>query len=207
MKIGIVGGTFNPVHQGHLMLGEYAYEQLGLDEVWFLPNGNPPHKTDEHIRVLTEDRLHMLELAIKNVPYFKVEPYELNNDKVSYSYATMQKLKESHPEDEFFFIIGTDSLFELDTWKNPDILVKYCTLLVASRDFKNMSDIQQQILYTNKKYETSVLLLRMPILEVSSSEIRERVEQNLSIKYLVPDTVNQYINSNHLYNKEKYYAN
>ena len=106
MKIGIMGGTFDPIHKGHLMLGEYAYRQFGLDKVWFMPNGTPPHKDNAKIGSEAEVRLNMVKLAIEGKDYFELQTYEIENQDVNYSYKTMEHFCEIYPNDEFYFIIG-----------------------------------------------------------------------------------------------------
>ena len=103
MKIGIMGGTFDPIHIGHLLLGEFAYENFHLDEIWFLPNGNPPHKTTDESGVSLDDRIEMVKLATDDVPYFRLNLYEASSKKHSYTYSTMRALREMYPEHEFFF--------------------------------------------------------------------------------------------------------
>lgn len=199
MKVGIVGGTFNPIHLGHLMLGEYAYEECGLDEVWFMPNGNPPHKNINRTQISTAKRIEMTKLAIEDTAYFRFHPYEINRTEVSYSYQTMEEFANIYPENEFYFIIGSDSLFALETWKYPDRLLKTCSLLVACRENIDIRKVKEHITYLNNKYRCSILLLQMPLLEISSSDIRRRVEQNQSIRYIVPDCIAHYIEENKLY--------
>ncbi len=199
MKIGIVGGTFNPIHLGHLMLGEYAYETYGLDEIWFLPNGNPPHKNLLEISTETNDRIAMVNLAIANTPYFKLNEYEMNREEVSYSYETMNYFSKEYPNHEFYFIIGTDSLFQLDKWRHPERLLKLCTILVACRTNITLESILEKIRDLKLKFHAKIELLEMPIMEVASSDIRSRIIEGKSIKYIVPDVVGQYIIKNNLY--------
>ena len=115
MKIGIMGGTFDPIHNGHLMLGQAAYEAFGLDEVWFLPNGNPPHKESSRIEASAKERVEMTRLAVSEIPYFRVEPYEAERDEVSCTWQTLEYFRGKYPDDQMFFIIGADSLFTMDT--------------------------------------------------------------------------------------------
>lgn len=112
MKIGIMGGTFDPVHNGHLMLGHAAYEAFSLDQIWFMPNGNPPHKKSETIKSTAEDRMKMTSLAIAPFPEFVLQPYEALRAEVSCSYQTMEHFSKIYPDDEFYFIIGADSLWQ-----------------------------------------------------------------------------------------------
>lgn len=199
MKVGIVGGTFNPIHLGHLMLGEYAYKELELDEIWFMPNANPPHKNKKTFTTSILERKEMIELAIKDVPYFQYSTHEVDKKETSYSYRTMSELKAIYPSNIYYFIIGSDSLFSLETWKHPEILMTKCRILVACRSGADVSTINAQIHYLTQKYDCAIDLLEMPLLEISSSEIRNRIKQNKSIKYVVPDSVHSYIKSHHLY--------
>ena len=106
MKVGIMGGTFDPIHIGHLLLGEFAYENFDLDEIWFLPNGNPPHKTTDESSVSLADRIEMVRLATDDVPYFRVNLYEATAQKHSYTFSTMKALRRLYPDHEFFSSLG-----------------------------------------------------------------------------------------------------
>ncbi len=199
MKIGIMGGTFDPIHIGHLLLGEFAYENFHLDEIWFLPNGNPPHKTTDESGVSLDDRIEMVKLATDDVPYFRMNLYEASSKKHSYTYSTMRALREMYPEHEFFFILGADSLFSIEQWKNFREIFPSCTILAAMRDDKDTESMQAQIRYLNEKYGADIRLLQAPLVEISSTTIRRRAENGLSIRYMVPDVVSEYIQSNALY--------
>lgn len=199
MKIGIMGGTFDPIHIGHLLLGEFAYENFHLDEIWFLPNGNPPHKTTDESGVSLDDRIEMVKLATDDVPYFRLNLYEASSKKHSYTYSTMRALREMYPEHEFFFILGADSLFSIEQWKNFREIFPSCTILAAMRDDKDTESMQAQIRYLNGKYGADIRLLQAPLVEISSTTIRRRAENGLSIRYMVPDVVSEYIQSNALY--------
>ena len=199
MKIGIMGGTFDPIHIGHLLLGEFAYENFHLDEIWFLPNGNPPHKTTDESGVSLDDRIEMVKLATVDVPYFRLNLYEASSKKHSYTYSTMRALREMYPDHEFFFILGADSLFSIEQWKNFREIFPSCTILAAMRDDKDTESMQAQIRYLNEKYGADIRLLQAPLVEISSTTIRRRAEKGLSIRYMVPDVVSEYIQSNALY--------
>ncbi|MEG0228731.1 MAG: nicotinate (nicotinamide) nucleotide adenylyltransferase, partial [Lachnospiraceae bacterium] len=162
MKIGIMGGTFDPLHNGHVMLAQYAYRMFALDEVWFLPNGMPPHKSKATIESLTKHRVEMIQAAISQYSYFKLCLYETRHKQISYSYQTMEYFKEQFPQNEFYFIIGADSLFAIEHWKYPQRLLSTCTVLAACRDDKGTEDMQHQIFYLNQKYQAEIKLLRTP---------------------------------------------
>ncbi len=199
MKIGVLGGTFNPIHVGHLMLGEFSFECCDLDEIWFLPNCNPPHKNTNMIDTTDTQRMEMIQQAIEFTSYFVLKKYEMNEGKVYYSYETMERLKEMYPSYEFFFIIGSDSLFTLEKWMHVERLLKSCTILVAFRETGDINRMETHISYLELKYNAKIQKLNAPVLEISSSNIRRRVAKNLSIKYLVPEVVREYIKVNDLY--------
>ena len=202
MKIGIMGGTFDPIHNGHLMLGEYAYKQFELDEIWFMPNGNPPHKASESIESLTKNRVEMVKRAIENVAYFSLQRYEVDNTEVNYSYKTVAHFNEIYPEHEFYFIIGADSLFNMEKWIHPEILLKSCKMLAAYRDEKSTDEMLAQIQYLNEKYGADIYLLNTPNVDISSSEIRRMIKDGKSIKELVPESVFQFIEEKQLFRDE-----
>lgn len=133
-KIGIMGGTFDPIHIGHLILGEAAYEQFGLDEVWFLPAGNPPHKRNRAGRAKDAQRVEMVRRAIASNPHFVLCTKEMKDEGYTYSYRTLEAMRKEHPGTEFYFIIGADSLFYFDEWKNPERICAAAKILVATRD-------------------------------------------------------------------------
>lgn len=201
MKIGIMGGTFNPIHKGHLMLGAYAYENFHLDKIWFLPNGNPPHKDSE---IAAKQRLDMVRLAIAGDDRFSLNAYEAERSEKSYSYETLETFHKKYPEHEFYFIIGADSLFSIESWKEPARVMKACTLLAACRDDKEPEDIKGQIAYLEGKYDASVQYLKAPYMPVSSSEIRKLVKQQADILQYVPASVACYIKEHHLYQSEEF---
>lgn len=202
MKIGIMGGTFDPIHIGHLLLGQFAYEDFGLDEIWFLPNGNPPHKQTEEGKKALHNRIEMVRLAIQEKPYFKLCLHEAKETEHSYTYRTMQELNDMYPEHKFYFILGADSLFEIETWKYFREIFPTCTILAAMRDDKNVEAMLKQMSYLKERYGACIELLRAPLLEISSTSIRNRAFRSLSVYYLVPDAVAKYIQDNHLYQDE-----
>ena len=199
MKVGIMGGTFDPIHIGHLLLGEFAYENFDLDEIWFLPNGNPPHKITDESNVSLADRIEMVRLATDDVPYFKVNLYEATAQKHSYTFSTMKALRRLYPYHEFFFILGADSLFSIEQWKNFREIFPSCTILAAMRDDKDAKSMKEQITYLRHKYDADIRLLQAPLVEISSTTIRNRSQKGMSIRYMVPDIVSDYIQRNRLY--------
>lgn len=203
MKTGIMGGTFNPIHNGHLILAEHVMEEFGLDEIWFMPNGNPPHKRPEQTGIRTGDRLAMVKLAIEGIPRFFLQTYEAEKRTVSYSYGTMEHLREACPERTFYYIIGADSLFQVETWKHPERLLRSCTMIAAKREHRETDDaLESQIRHLKERYKTVILFSRAPVFEVSSSKIREMVKRGEDIHHLVPPSVASYIYNHHLYRED-----
>ena len=200
MKIGIMGGTFDPIHNGHLMLGEYAYRQFKLDKIWFMPNGCPPHKNNAKIGSEALTRAIMVELAIREKDYFRLEDYEIRKDTVSYSYDTLEHFNKLYPEHSFYFIIGADSLFSIERWVNPGRVLGACTILAAYRDDKNDKNVmQEQIYMLNQKYNADIRLLETPVMDVSSSDLREMIHDNLDVSAYLPKEVENYIKEHRLY--------
>lgn len=200
MKIGIMGGTFDPIHNGHLMLGQAALEAFTLDKIWYMPNGNPPHKDISTTGTNVRDRVEMVRLAISSHKGFRLEPYEANRNDVSYSYSTMEYLKGIYPGDDFYFIIGADSLFMIDQWVHPERIFPTCTILAAYRDEINTRmAMEEKIHELTKIYHARIRLLVTPLIRISSHELREDVRKGRSIADWVPGPVDDYIRKNHLY--------
>lgn len=197
-KIGIFGGTFDPIHQAHLTLGEIAYRQFGLDEIWFMPSKQPPHKMDKPVSPV-EDRCAMVRLATADTPYFTCSGFELGLPGKSYTANTLTTLNQLYPDVQFYFIMGGDSLFALEEWHKPAVVLKQAVILAAVREDHDMFQMQEQIDYLSKKYEADIRLLYMPKMEMSSSEIRRRVRQGKAFDDLVPEPVARYICEHSLY--------
>jgi len=197
-KIGIMGGTFNPIHFGHLFLAENAYEQVGLDKVLFMPSKNPPHK-EVMCKVTEKQRVDMIEIAIHDNPHFELSTLELNREGMTYTADTLQVLKEQNPDTEYYFIVGTDSLFMMHSWKDPQVVFDLCTVLVAARDNANADEIHKHMDYLKKSFHAKVEHIEMPMLQIASADIRERVEKAHTVRYYMPAPVIQYITDHSLY--------
>ncbi|MFR6272961.1 MAG: nicotinate-nucleotide adenylyltransferase [Blautia sp.] len=133
-RVGIMGGTFDPIHIGHLILGETAYEQFDLDQVLFMPAGNPPHKRNRLHRATDEQRSEMVRRAIASNPHFSLSLEEMNEDGFTYTYRTLERLRAEHPDTDYFFILGADSLFDFDKWREPGRICRACTVVAATRN-------------------------------------------------------------------------
>ena len=197
-KTGIMGGTFNPIHIGHLLLAENAKEAAGLDEILFVPSGQPYMKSGMEIADKWM-RLEMTRLAISDNSSFVLSSIEVEREGNSYTCETLELLRKEDPETEFFFIVGADSLFAMESWKNPEIIFSDCTILAAVRDGKDNDDLKEQIAYLGKKYEARVGLVPMREISFSSTDIRDRIRKGRSIRYMVPDQVAEYIKKYRLY--------
>jgi len=189
--VGIFGGTFDPIHLGHLICAEYVFGKRNLEKIIFIPCKTSPHKTNINS---TESlhRLEMIKIAIADIPYFDYSDFEINNDKISYSIDTLTHLKKEYENLEL--IIGEDNFLGLDTWKNPEKIIELCTILVLKRN-----------LHTNKnenKYAKSVVYLDSPNIDISATDIRNRIQNNQPINFLVTEKVRQYIYANNLYEKK-----
>lgn len=204
-KIGIMGGTFDPIHNGHLFLAKQAFMEYELDCIWFMPSGQPPHKKDHKIAEV-QDRCAMVELAIDNEPGFAFSDFETSRQGNSYTAKTLTLLREDYPEHEFYFIIGADSLYEIEKWYCPETVMENATLLVASRDYEeDHLPIDQQIKYLQEKYHGNIYQIHCKEVDISSEEIRNMIAREKSIITYVPKEVAQYIENHHLYRKETQY--
>lgn len=197
-RIGIYGGTFDPVHYGHLLLAEAAREQVGLDEVWFLPTRIPPHKQNVQI---TEGGLRgdMLEFAIAGAREFKVDRRELRREGASYTVETLAELRREFPDDEFYFIMGADSFVDFPTWRKPEEILTLAQLIVSNRGSDPLPSLDPVRQKFGDAAAARVKFVRMPSIEVASREIRRKVNRGESIRFLVPRAVEQVISEQKLY--------
>ncbi len=197
-RVGIMGGTFNPIHLGHLIIAEAAYEAYKLDEVLFVPSGVSYMKDQSEI-LDAKKRVHMTGLAIEDNPHFALSTIEIDRDGNSYSYETLETLRKQNPNTEYFFLVGSDTLFALETWKHPEILLPSCTILVAVRDGVPMEKMQEHAKYLEEKFGGSINLLTTPNIEISATDIRNRLADGRDVKYFVPDSVLDFIHKYDLY--------
>lgn len=201
--IGILGGTFDPVHNGHLQLGKQAYQEYQLQEVWFMPVGLPPHKKDHWITA-AEDRCEMVRLAIEAYPYFRLSEFEVNRSGSSYTAQTLALLQAEYPEHRFFFIIGADSLYEIERWYQPEDIMRQVTLLVAGREYdRGTCSIEEQIRYLQDKYQARIFLLHCKEVDISSHKLREMAVKGKHLLEYMPEKVEHYIISHKLYQDKR----
>ncbi len=199
-KIGIFGGTFNPIHSGHLMIAEFLREELKLDKVLFIPTGNPPHKD---LNVSAIDRYKMVKRAIKTNDKFEVTDIETKRENLSYTVDTIRELKLIYRNAKLYFLIGLDTLFQLRTWKKIDELSKEIDFAVALRPkYIDISKINEEISYLQDNFDTNVEIIHTFQLEISSTDLRKRIRDGKSVKYLMPDNVIEYIEENNLYKND-----
>ena len=191
MKLGLFGGTFDPVHHGHLIVAEYVREQIGLDRVLFIPTLISPHKTDAPV-TSPAHRLAMLREGIKINPFFQVSDMEIERGGVSYTVDTLRLMGEENATDEFFLLIGADNLMEFRSWKEPGEIVKRARLVVMNRPGFAGAPVDPLL-------PGDIIQCAVPSIDISSTEIRHRVQQGLTISYLVPPPVARYIGRHRLY--------
>lgn len=197
-RIGIFGGSFNPIHTAHLMIAEAARDQYALDQLIFVPTGHAPHKTFHG----TDDqtvRKELLLCAIQDNPGFALSTYEFEREEVSYTWETLLHFREEYPGAELYFLIGEDSLYDFETWRHPERICEEAHILVALRSSKDTEALSEQISHLENKYHAKIDLLSIPGFAISSTYIREQAAKGHSIRYIVPDAVAEYIASHNLY--------
>ena len=200
MRIGIFGGSFDPIHLGHLILAEQCLEFAKLDQVWFIPSATAPHKTDG-ATATDRQRMEMLEFALAGHSQFLISDVELKRGGVSYTVDTLLQIHEEKPDDELFLMIGGDSLQNFDTWRNPEKICQLATPLVVARPNSNPVDLKNLAPYADedRMAEIQRYAFESRMIDISSTEIRTRVETGQSIRFLIPRAVEKYIESKSLY--------
>lgn len=190
-KIGIMGGTFDPIHYGHLVAAEGARYNFGLDKVIFVPAAIPPHKT----RVITEPnyRYNMTASAIKSNPYFELSDIEIMRQGPSYTYDTVRHFCKSLPEFDIYFITGADAVLEILTWHRVRELLELCFFIAVTRPGFRLENLDNVLKELPPGYINKISLMEVPALSISSTDIRDRVQKGLPIKYLLPEEVEEYI--------------
>lgn len=200
MNIGIMGGTFNPIHNGHLALAKAAMEQFPLDTVWFMPSGLPAHKSNAELTDGSH-RLKMTELALKGQEGFKASDFELKQKGYTYTANTLSELTRLYPDDTFYFIIGGDSLMKFLSWHSPEVILEKAVLLAAGRHGFSEEELQAQAELLKNTYNAKIYFVEMEEVAISSHEIRAycRQGQYEKISEYLPKTVFHYIKEQRLF--------
>lgn len=198
-RIGIMGGTFDPVHIGHLVTAEEARTQFSLDEVVFVPTGLPPHKKQYDVSS-AEHRFLMTSLAVISNLKFSVSRIEIDRNGYSYAVDTVLNFRNKYGDRaELFFITGADAILEILTWKDVDRLMQESYFIAATRPGFNLKELEEKLALMPSEYKKQVFQMEIPALAISSTDIRNRVTKGKTIKYLVPEDIESYLYKNHLY--------
>jgi nicotinate-nucleotide adenylyltransferase len=201
MRIGVFGGTFDPVHLGHLILAEQCRDQAGLDEVWFLPSYHPPHKAAAAVTRF-EQRCDMLELAVAGHPHFRIERIEKELPPPSYTAETLAELRRRHPGDEFFLLMGSDGLPDLPQWYEPRLVIELAGLVVIPRPGVMLWTADRLAKALGVPLgEVRLRYVACPMIEIASRELRRAVADGMSVRYLVPRAVEEYLRDRKLYTR------
>ncbi|MBK5251449.1 MAG: nicotinate-nucleotide adenylyltransferase [Peptostreptococcaceae bacterium] len=202
-KIGIMGGTFDPIHYGHLVIAEQIRRNYNLDKVIFIPVGIPPHKREMKI-TKGEHRYLMILLATMTNPYLDVSRIEIDKKDVSYTIETMRELNKKYSDKkvEFYFIIGADAISTIETWEESAELLTMCKFIAATRPGVTNSNMLAMIEYYKENYSAEIQTMVVSAVDISSTDIRNRIAGNRPIKYLLPEAVEHYILKNELYSED-----
>ena len=192
MKIGLFFGSFNPVHNGHLIIANHILNETDLDKIWLVVSPQNPFKKSDSL-LNTYDRLHLVTRAVENDNRLKASDIEVHLPKPSYTSATLTYLKEKYPLYEFSIIIGSDSFQNLSKWKNYEVIIHNYELIIYKRPGFEISN----------SLGAKVSIMSAPLLEISATYIRELVKKNKSIKYLVPESIEQEVQNNRFYSQKK----
>lgn len=202
MRIGIMGGTFDPVHNGHLWIAEHAKEEYALSEVWFMPAGDPYFKAKREV-TRADVRFRMTELALEGKQGFCCSDFEIKRAGSTYTAETMRLLRRLYPDDTFYFIIGADSLYQLENWYHPEVLFQNAVILCAGRALSNEADdTDAEIARLNEKYrafDCDIRRIHCAEMDISSTKIRKIVKTGGELSGLLPEAVACYIKKNGLY--------
>lgn len=197
-KIGIMGGTFNPIHNGHILLAQAAYEYCSLDKVLFMPSGVSYLKEQSEI-LTAQDRMNMTLLAVEAFEQFDCSDLEVKREGNTYTVDTLRELNTLYPDNDFYFIMGADSFMALDTWKEPEEIAKLCTIVTVIRDDVDHSELEIRKEELQNKWGASIVLMPFAKTDISSSQIRRNVRQGLDVAGLMPSKVEAYIRQRNLY--------
>ena len=191
-RIGILGGTFDPIHNAHLLLGESAREQFNLDRVIYIPN-NLAHLPNRTEITPGDVRYQMVKMAISDNPYFTCSRIEIDKPEGTYTYNTIQELKVMYPGDELYLILGGDSIIGIDTWYRAKDLLTSCTILAAVREDDDLAALDKKRNELKKIYNADIRLLKFNRIDISATEIRQRIRSGRSVRYMLPDEVIEFL--------------
>ena len=197
MNVGIFGGTFDPIHHGHMVIAEQVMDELGLSHVVFVPGGIPPHKEASSVRASAEDRFYMVEAAVAGNERFFVDRVEVDAGRPMYSVETVRLLKERSPGDDWYFISGADEVSNLLAWKDPDLLLEEVVMVAATRPGYDLSKLQH--LEAGLRNFDRIFPVECTRVDVSATGIRRRILQGKSVRYLVPEGVYEIMRDRKLY--------
>jgi nicotinate-nucleotide adenylyltransferase len=197
-RIGIMGGTFDPIHFAHLATAEFIRIKYNLDKILFIPSGNPPHKTHRTI-IDKYHRYNMVLLSTMTNENFEVSSIEIDRNEKTYTVDTLRELKIIYPDTEFYFITGADAICDIESWKDVEENFKLATFIAATRPGISLLKAQDKIEKLINKYNAEILTVYVPSLDISSTYIREQIKENHSIRYLIPESVEKYIQEKGLY--------
>lgn len=197
-KIGIFGGTFNPIHNGHILLAKYCREEIELDKVLLIPTYSPPHKASVDLAGET-DRFNMCKIVCENLEGFEVSDIEIKRKGKSYSYQTLTSLKEIYQNDDLYFMMGADMFLSLDKWKNPEIIFQKASIIAAPRDASSVKELECYYKCVIAPMGAKAHILQNSVMQVSSTYVRENIENYNIVKDLIDSRVYDYITANNLY--------
>jgi nicotinate-nucleotide adenylyltransferase len=200
MRIGILGGSFDPIHYGHLYMARKAKKEYHLDEIWLIPAGHSPNKDEQQMTDALE-RFKMCQLAVESEEGMKVSTIEIDSYEKSYTYRTLQKLCTQYPEYEFYFIMGADSLDYFDHWYHPEMICALSKILVVNRDDFTEADLNHKIERIQKKFQADIQLVHCEKWDISSHEIRDLLRQGSDVSQHLPASVRKYITEHGLYQR------
>jgi len=195
MAIAIFGGTFDPIHIGHLIIAEQAYNRYDLSKVVFMPAGNPPHKNNEELTP-AKLRLQMVNLAIEDNEHFTISDWEIKKNEPSYTAETLRYFNEKYNE-EIYFIIGADSLLDIPNWKEPEFLMENGNFIVARRPNFSLEKTLKKVFF--KTYRDNLHIMNSSLIDISSSLIRKNIKNKKSIRYMTLDSIIKFIDENNIY--------
>ncbi|MCR5734637.1 MAG: nicotinate-nucleotide adenylyltransferase [Lachnospiraceae bacterium] len=197
-KTGILGGTFNPIHKGHIAIGKSAYTEYGLDRVLFMPTGVSYLKDQSEI-LSPQIRAEMVSLAIEDEPGFELSTYEIEKGGNTYTCETLEYLTDMGTYGDLYFITGADTLFSIDSWYRPELIMKLCHILVAVRDEHSGKEYEERTSFLKERFDAKISLLHCDKIDISSSLIRQGLKEGRDVSGMLPEKVYRYITDNSLY--------